>query len=180
MIVVLVRHGAVVKPRSRHVRERFAGARYDLLPLSAEGIRQVEATARLLRARGPRATLVIASPYSRTLHTAAILSRRLALPLAVELGLHDWLPRRDRPDLLTDAQRLRSHREMAGRAAGGPLPKRRRWESPAEVSLRAMAALVRYSDHEVVIAVTHELPIRLLAGGAARIPLGSFRVVRLG
>jgi broad specificity phosphatase PhoE len=38
--------------------------------------------------------LILTSPMTRALQTAALLSRALDLPLAVEFDLHEWVPDR--------------------------------------------------------------------------------------
>jgi broad specificity phosphatase PhoE len=167
--VVMVRHG---ESEPAPAGGDFAGARYDLLPLSAAGIRQITEQAEQLAASGARR--VVCSPYARTLHSAAILAGRLRLPISVEIRLHDWLPVRD-PMRVDDAGRRRSTREYQAYVATGALAPTRAWESPEEVVARATAVLDRYRGEEAIIVVTHELVIQLLTG-RAEVPLASATV----
>ena len=86
--VYLVRHGetdwALVNGR------RLIGAANDLAPLTSEGIRQILAAAERLRRE--RVGLLLASPMTRALQSAALLSRVLDVPLQVEFDLHEWVP----------------------------------------------------------------------------------------
>jgi len=88
MKIILIRHG---EPDYSHVVQRgFVGSGLDLAHLSKEGEAQAAEAAKDARLDG--AQLILASPYSRALHTAAIISRHRNLPLEVELDLHEWLP----------------------------------------------------------------------------------------
>lgn len=51
-------------------------------PLTEQGVEQAHAVAAELRGKGIRR--ILASPYQRTLQTAAIIARELGLPIAVE------------------------------------------------------------------------------------------------
>jgi len=67
---------------------KFIGHGRDLAPLSDKGIRQAEEAAKDPRLLG--AELIISSPYTRALQTAAILSKQLRLDIKVEVDLHEW------------------------------------------------------------------------------------------
>ncbi len=71
-------------------RNRFAGNRRDFAPLSEMGRRQAVEVARKLRGR-TGVELVLSSPYTRALETAATVASELRLPLRVVPELHDWL-----------------------------------------------------------------------------------------
>src|SRR4051794_3116079 len=83
--VYLVRHGetdwALVNGR------RLIGAANDLAPLTSEGTSQILAAAE--RLRDERVGLLLASPMTRALQSAALLSRVLDVPLQVEFDLHE-------------------------------------------------------------------------------------------
>ena len=67
----------------------YQGFGNHLAPLSAKGIQEIETTAadpQLAQAR-----LILSSPYTRALQSAAILSRRLQIPIQIETDLHEWL-----------------------------------------------------------------------------------------
>ena len=72
---------------------RFFGPCSAYMPLTSLGVEQIEHTACDPLLRG--AALILASPYTRTMQSAQILSRRLDLPVTVEWDLHEWLYDRD-------------------------------------------------------------------------------------
>ena len=82
-----VRHGQT--DYSERNAKIYQGFGVNLAPLTEEGVRQIEETARDPRLKG--ADLILSSPYTRALQTAAILSKALMAPIAVETGLHEWL-----------------------------------------------------------------------------------------
>ena len=70
----------------------YQGFGVQLSPLSAEGVAQIERAALDGRLAGAR--LILTSPYTRAVQTAAILSRALDAPVVVETALHEWLANR--------------------------------------------------------------------------------------
>jgi broad specificity phosphatase PhoE len=67
------------------------GALRDYVPLTASGMLQAEQIAE----KHPclqDSELIISSPFTRSMHTAAIINRQLALPFLVEYDLHEWIP----------------------------------------------------------------------------------------
>ena len=62
----------------------YQGWGTQLAPLSETGVAQIERTAQDERLRG--AELILSSPYTRAVHTAAILSRALGAPIAIDTG----------------------------------------------------------------------------------------------
>jgi uncharacterized phosphatase len=155
----LVRHG---EPQWKLNEERrVKGAQHDLVPLTDDGARYIEQhTAADARLQG--AKTILTSPYTRALHTAAILSRRLDMPLTVEYDLHEWMP-----DLTQNYETKQELDELVRdfEAHGGMYPpgETRKWESREMITLRTRAVLERYLDEERVIVVTHGFVIRYLA-----------------
>ena len=88
MKIFFVRHGHpdYTEPKALG----YPGFGNDLAPLDALGRSQAEQTARDPRLK--QGQLIVASPFTRALQTAAVLSHRLDLELRVEVGLHEWLP----------------------------------------------------------------------------------------
>lgn len=83
--MILVRHG------QSHFNAHYNVTRVDPgivdAGLTEEGIRQAEQAGEALRGEDVRA--VLASPYSRTLHTATIIAERLGLAITVEPLVHE-------------------------------------------------------------------------------------------
>ena len=99
----LVRHGQPDWDWAEAMR--FYGPCSAYMPLTPLGVEQIEHTACDSQLRG--ASFILASPYTRTMQSAQILSRRLDLPVTVEWELHEWLYDRDmRGDLPTPGERF--------------------------------------------------------------------------
>jgi broad specificity phosphatase PhoE len=60
----------------------------DLVPLTDNGIAQAKAAAR--DPRIGRSEIILSSPYTRALHTAAIVSMELGIDIKVEHDLREW------------------------------------------------------------------------------------------
>ena len=88
MELLLIRHGqanyAACDTRG------FVGQGKDLAPLSDAGRKQADRLTAALDVSG--AQLILSSPYTRALETAAALCRHTGLPLRVEMDLREWQP----------------------------------------------------------------------------------------
>lgn len=160
MEIILVRHGEA--DYSQVDRKGYLGFGRDLAPLSANGIRQAYEASREQIFSG--AQLVISSPYTRALQTAAIISKALGLELAVEVGLHERLPD-TRNELRTKGALEASFKEYDAYrgipAEGRAYP----WESICQQTDRIKESLDKYCHHKKIIVVTHGELIRRLAPG---------------
>ncbi|MDO3410852.1 histidine phosphatase family protein [Saccharibacillus sp. CPCC 101409] len=160
-IFYLIRHGEpdwhTYKPLN------LKGNGRDLVPLTAEGERQVQAAAGDSRLKD--AGLILSSPYTRAMQTAAILSRRLDLELKVEYDLREW-----QPDLTFEydsEERMRELRDDYNRSGGAyPDGERRLWESRSALLRRINGVLERYSDRGKVIVAGHGTLFGTLIGRA--------------
>lgn len=159
--MILIRHG------QSHFNVVYGATRQDpgiVDPgLTEEGVRQAGAAAEVLAARDVRR--ILASPYTRTLHTAEIVAKRLGLPVTVEPLV------RERAFFVCDIGTPRSH--LAASWPGfdfGDLPER--WwpepeETPAELHERCVtfhAAMAETEDWPHVLVVSHWGFIRGLTG----------------
>ncbi len=133
--------------------------------LTGEGERQAEAVAEMLLQRDVRR--ILASPYSRTLHTAEIIAGRLGLGVTVEPLV------RERTFFMCDVGSPRSR--LAERWPGfdfGDLPERW-WPDPEETEQALLArctafraAMAQTEDWAYVAVVSHWGFIRGLTGQA--------------
>lgn len=88
MKVIFIRHG---EPNYLPCDERgFIGQGRDLAPLTDEGIQQAENVAKNSILSGSE--IIVSSPYTRALQTAAIISRNTGLEIKVKVDLHEWRP----------------------------------------------------------------------------------------
>ncbi len=88
MKVILVRHGEA--RYDEVIKRKYPNQGYDLGKLSDLGVSQAENVSKDKRFLG--AELIISSPYTRALQTAAIISRNTNIKLVVENDLHEWMP----------------------------------------------------------------------------------------
>ncbi len=172
--VVLVRHGEVDRAALGEHGPVYTGARFDHVPLSHAGTVQAEQAAAALRSLRPQ--LILTSPYTRTLQTAAIISRNLDCRFTVDLRLHDWLPVRDGTMVISLALVQAKIREYERWAAGGPLPQERTWETPDEMRARLLSVIRAHRNAVPLVIVTHEAPVQAVIGPVA-VPPGSLHPV---
>jgi len=102
----------------------FAWNMQTLSPLGQEQIRQAAEDPVL-----QGADLIIASPYGRTMHSAAILSRALDLEIRVETQLHEWLADGESLDYLTDEAARAAYAQLTANDGHHPAGQHCLWES---------------------------------------------------
>lgn len=159
MRIYAIRHGeATYEP----CRDRgFIGHGLDLAPLTQNGIRQIQKTAK--DARLLEAEILLASPYHRALHSAAIISKAIDLDIQVEMDLHEWMP--DKSFQMSSHQEFLALLRDFDRNHGlHPAGTELKWESIRHMQQRVMAVFDRYvGKHNTIIAVCHGFVIRSLA-----------------
>jgi broad specificity phosphatase PhoE len=135
----------------------LVGAQRDLIPLTLDGMRQAESASRDPGLK--EAQLIVSSPYTRALQTAAIINGRLGLPVVVEYDLHEWIP--DKTMGVTSSDRIRElslDYEQCGGIYPDGIP--RPWETGAQIKSRVEAALRKHLGSSCVIVVCHGMVIR--------------------
>jgi broad specificity phosphatase PhoE len=155
----LIRHG---ETQWRLAAERrLKGWGNDLVPLTPDGVRQIEQVAETLRPLGVQ--LVLASPMTRALQSAAIIGRALDLRLVVELDLHEWVP--DLSFTWDSAALVEAAiSELTQLGGEWPAGERRAWEPLSRVRQRMLGVLQRYAEIERVAVVGHSVAISSLTG----------------
>jgi broad specificity phosphatase PhoE len=129
----------------------------DLPGLTERGKAQVYQTAQDERLR--QAQLIVASPYTRAMQTAAILSKELQLDIEVEFDLREWQPDLTfQYDSLEELSRLGN--EYDQHEGIYPTGETRRWESKAAVKERVDRVIKKYSGYSCVIMVGHGMAFR--------------------
>ncbi len=155
-----VRHGQT--DYSERGTKVFQGFGVNLAPLSAVGVRQIEETAKDERLRG--ASLILSSPYTRAVQTAAILSKALQADIVIETDLHEW--KADKTYRWPGEEAAEAaHQEY--QACGGRYPdgEERPWETAAEVRERVLAVLRRYASYGDVVIACHGMMIEATTQG---------------
>ncbi len=84
----LIRHG---KPDYTYGDAHgFIGHGHDLAPLKQDKIKDVIKTSKDVRLKN--AQIIVASPYTRALQTASIISKETGLEIVVEPDIREWQP----------------------------------------------------------------------------------------
>lgn len=137
--------------------KKFIGHGIDLAQLTENGIRIAENAS--MDSRLDNADIIISSPYTRALQTAAIISKNRKLNIKIELDLHEWLPdlsfQYSSKEQASKANRLCiEHNGICSSDSGI------QFENLEDVFQRAKKALLKYSSYKKIIVVTHGIVIR--------------------
>ena len=154
----LVRHGEA--DYSQLMENGFFGFGRDFAPLSKTGIEQVEKTAKDQRLKS--AQIIVTSPYTRALQTAAIISRETGLKICVEVDLHEWIPDKTN-QYKTSEEAFALAKEFYDNSGVYPNGQQLRWETLDEVRKRMQCVVEKYVGYEKVIIVGHSMAFEALA-----------------
>lgn len=161
MKIVFIRHG---EPDFSKVDSRgFIGLGRDLAALTKNGINQAEAASKnpLL----DDAEIIVSSPYTRALQTAAIISKNTGLEIAVETDLHEQIF--DKSFMVKGSEESKAlyldFIKYFGEAPNGSHPK---WETISEITSRIKPVADKYyeSGFKKIIVVSHGGIIRRFTG----------------
>jgi len=154
-----VRHGKT--DYSERNQKIYQGFGVNLSGLSDTGIEQILETTRDERLQN--AEIILSSPYTRALQTAAILSRGLNAPIAVETDLHEWLANKNYiyEDDETAEQAYFDYEAHHGEY---PQNEEREWESAESIKQRVVRVLRKYSGYKKVVIACHGMMIQATAG----------------
>ncbi|WP_370777089.1 histidine phosphatase family protein [Holdemania massiliensis] len=158
-MIYFIRHGQA--DYSEKDSKIYQGFGNHMAPLSPRGIQEIEETATDPRLQ--RAKLILSSPYGRALQSAAILSRRLRLPLQVETDLHEWLADK-RYHYLSEEQAALHYNEFVTYNGIYPDDAEKNWESIPAMRQRVLHVLARYRSVSPIIVVCHGMLIQSLCG----------------
>lgn len=153
----LIRHG---QPDYNPCDERgYIGHGKDLAPLSETGITQAYEAAKDKRLSG--ADIIVSSPYTRALQTAAILSMETGIGIKIEMDLHEWMPdiTFQNANLTECIQLTEDFNAHKGIYPEGEL---RRWESLQALRQRVKKVTDKYAHYNKVILVCHGMVIRTI------------------
>ena len=127
--------------------------------LTENGRIQLEKTATRLQAIKPQ--VILSSPYTRSLESAAILSRVLDIPIHIEQGLHEW--ESDLSHEIKEPERLlalcKEHDAFHGIYPENQQPL---WESTEMIRQRVMEAISHYSSYERVVVSGHAMMMQAI------------------
>ncbi|MBU3191832.1 histidine phosphatase family protein [Clostridium bowmanii] len=153
--LIIIRHG---EPDYSLVATRnFRGHGMDLAQLTPKGIEQANVVSKDKRLDG--ASIIVSSPYTRALQTAAIISKERSLDISIEVDIHEWLPD------LTFNNRCDEEVEIAVQECifcKGEYTddNEKKWERLSAVANRAFKGLEKYLKYEKIIVVSHGIVMR--------------------
>lgn len=159
MKIIFIRHG---EPNYNDCDKRnFIGQGREFAPLTDNGILQAEKVAKSKSLCG--AELIVSSPYTRALQTAAIISRHTQLPLCVETDLHELIP-----DKSFDYKGKNDFEFLLNefcKNKGFPDPNSKyKWETIDDIISRTSNVLSKYNNYKKIIVVSHGGVIRRYVG----------------
>lgn len=161
MTIYLMRHG---EPTYKDVRAMgLIGQGAELGQLTPLGMQQAAEAAKDPRIQD--VDLIVASPYPRALHTAAIVSRTIDAPLEVAPGIFEWLQTTDYSDLRS--QDIYDSWDEFKRNGGVHKPDDEHplWETYAEMRARIIPWILPYlerNDIKKLLIVCHGGVMRAL------------------
>lgn len=139
----------------------YRGFGVNLSKLSELGISQVKKAAKDKRLKG--ADIILSSPYTRALQTAAILSKELGVDIIVETDLHEWLANKNyiyEEDEIAENAYTEYEKEHGKYPAG----EEKTWESAKSIRKRVLKVLKKYRDYDKVIVACHGMMIQATTG----------------
>lgn len=159
MIVYFVRHGKT--DYSQRNTGIYQGWGVNLSPLAELGVRQIKETAQDPRLKGTE--LILSSPYTRALQSAAILSRELGAEIAVETDLHEWKANWNYV-YEEDAPAEAYYQEYEAHHGCWPEGTERPWESAEQIRQRVLPVLERYRQYRQIVVACHGMLIQAVTG----------------
>ena len=156
---ILVRHGT---PDYSYINKRkFRGFGNDLAPLSEIGEKEILKISKEEKLKN--ADIIISSPHTRTMQTAAIIAKELNINIKVEVDLMEWIV--DKSFMYDDYSQVvkwREHYEISG---GKNIYEGDNFEEKNELIARCKNVLKKYNGkYKKVIVVTHGMIISALTG----------------
>lgn len=147
----LVRHG---EPQwSLREQYQLEGSNIDYIPLTEKGIKEAKKVSQDRKLK--KAQIIITSPYTRALQTAAILSKEIGIDLRVEFELREWEPKKNA------VEGLEKPRDVVNLKGEG-IVKRKGWIETKSLKSRILDVLDNYLEYDAVIVVSHEMIINTL------------------
>jgi broad specificity phosphatase PhoE len=123
----------------------------EMAPLTENGVKQAEDAANNELLTG--AEIIVSSPYTRCMQTAAIISRIRNIPLDVDIDLHEWIPDLTFQNKAGDGRVLGN--EFSECKGEWPDGEERKWETVSMMEKRLVSVLDRYKNYNKIIIITH-------------------------
>ncbi len=163
MKIIFIRHG---EPDKNAVDIRgFIGQGRDLAPLTKLGVEQAKAASVNPKLAGGQ--VIISSPYTRALQTAAIISKNTGLDIKIDMDVYEFLSDKTY-QVNGEEENHNLHLEFIANKGEYPEGETRKWESITEIIARVKPVMDKYVDmgYEKIIVVTHGGIMRRFVGKA--------------
>jgi broad specificity phosphatase PhoE len=160
LLFYLIRHGKT--DYSERNSKIYQGFGVNLAPLSDMGIQEIKNTAKDIRLHD--ANIILSSPYTRALQTAAILSKELHIDISVETDLHEWMANKYYI-YESDEQAERHYKEFIDSSGSYSDGTEQEWEDIQTLKSRFIAVLNKYKQYDKVIVACHGMLIQSVSGG---------------
>lgn len=158
MKIYMIRHGKA--DYSYGDTHNFIGHGHDLAKLAEEHIGDV-----IKASKDPRlqeASVIVSSPYTRAMQTAAIISKQTGLDIKVEPDLREW-----EPDLTYQykAKEMKEYyKDYQNNNGLPPIDRSVKWETKEHLKNRVQDVINKYCTYECVIFVFHQMAIQAITG----------------
>ncbi len=157
MKVILIRHGEADYSNLKDYSVARIGK--EIAPLSEKGREQSNEVSNDSRLKGSE--IIITSPFTRALETAAIIAKNRGIDIKVETDLHEWI--------IEDDNSIK-YKELIQKILKESIIHRGvhsddcefYWEDFKDVSNRALNVIKKYLNYEKIIVVTHAGVIKQL------------------
>jgi broad specificity phosphatase PhoE len=143
-------------------KRRWAGLANDFAPLTDLGRQQAADAASHVARLQP--SILLTSPMTRAMETAAIIGRRIGIDPTVDIDLREWLP--DKSMTWSSSEDVQAaFAAMIDSAGRDELPTAAGWETLSEVRSRALGALRPFIARDgTALAVCHGVLIHAVTG----------------
>ncbi len=150
----LIRHGEA--DYENNGKTIYKGIAINFAPLTANGIEQLKIAANDYRLKD--ANIILSSPYTRALQSAAILSKELQIDIIVEPNIYEWLEDINCKEI---SPKEGNSRIIEFNKRNGDYPKgdERLWEDNDSLKNRLFSTLKKYIKYKKVIVVCHGMLI---------------------
>lgn len=156
----LVRHGKT--DYSERNKKIYQGFGVNLSPLSVEGVKEIENTSKDRRLF--EAGIILSSPYTRAVQTAAILSKELQIDIIIETDLHEWMANKNYV-YEEDEKAEKNYHEFVEFKGIYPADCDMDWEDMCSMRKRILPVLEKYKHYQKIIVACHGMFIQSLCNG---------------
>ena len=106
--------------------------------------------------------MIVSSPYTRALQTAAIISKETGIDIRVEPDLREWEP--DLSYQYTGNDLRDFSKDFLNNKGVRPIDRDVMWESKKEVKIRINSVVNKYKKYKCVIFVFHQIAMQSVLG----------------